>query len=108
MRSFEFLIDSQSNTPPVISFSLSCSPDKEAMKKLRMTFKSQDTAIARSVEIKAGQDVLHLFIVPPVLGVELQNEVFEHLEALGIGGQNLRTLSITPDNKEELIIVHTR
>ena len=60
------------------------------------------------MEIKAGQDVLPLFIVPPVLGVELQNEVIWHPEALGTGEQNLRTLSITPDNKEELIIVHTR
>ena len=81
MQSFEFLIDSQTSTPPVMSFSLSCSPDKEAMEILRTTFKSQDTAIALSVEIKAGQDVLHLFIVPPVLGVELQNEVIEHPEA---------------------------
>ena len=53
--------------------------------------RSQDTAIAQSVEIKVGQDILHLFIVPPVLGVELQNEVIKHPEALGIGRQNLRT-----------------
>ena len=71
MQNFEFLIDSQTNTPPVMSFSLNNSLNEEAMENLRMTFKSRDTAIARSVEIKAGQDVLHLFIVPPVLGVEL-------------------------------------
>ena len=37
----------------------------------------QDTAVAQSVEIKAGQDSLHLFIV---------------LLILGIGRQDLRTL----------------
>ena len=70
--------------------------------------RSQDTAIAQSVEIKAGQDILHLFIVLLVLGVDLQNEVIGHPEALSIGRQDLRFLSIAPDNKGELIIVHTK
>ena len=60
------------------------------------------------MEIKTGQDILHLFIVPPVLGVDLQNEIIGHPEAVGIGKQDLRILSITPDDKGALIIVHTK
>ena len=45
MQNFEFLIDSRTNTPPVMSFSLNISLSEEAMENLRMTFKSRDTAI---------------------------------------------------------------
>ena len=60
------------------------------------------------MEIKTGQDILHLFIVPPVLGVDLQNEIIGHPEAVGIGKHDLRILSITPDDKGGLIIVHAK
>ena len=73
-----------------------------------MTFKSQDTAIAQFMEIKARQEILHLFIMPPVLGVDLQNETIGHPEAVGIGKQDLRVLSITPDSKGTLIKVHAK
>ena len=92
MQKFDFLINSQNNNPPIMNFSLNHSPNKETRKGLKMTFNSQRAATAQFMEIKAGQGILHLFIVPSVLGVDLQNERVGHPEAVGIMEQDLRTI----------------
>ena len=47
--------------------------------------------------------------MPPALGVDLQNEIIGHPEAVGIREeQDLRTLSITPDYEGTLIIVNAK
>ena len=80
--------------------------DPTAPIKEKAALLSQDTAITQPVEIKAGQDILHLFIVLLVLGVDLQNEVIGHPETLGIGRQDLHTLSTAPTKGDHFVTLH--